>query len=195
MENSPQAPQAVIIAGPNGSGKSTAATKLLNEGMVFVNADMIAEQLSGRKGTSADINAGRLLLDQVEALENAGQDFAFETTLATKMLATRVKGWRDRGFQVHLIYFWLPSADMCCLRVEGRVRDGGHRVPEETIRRRYVSGLKLFFNQYIHFVDTWRLYDNSTTSAPRLIARGDATGSCTVLQPEIWNMLKQEYEQ
>ena len=161
--------------------------------MVFVNADMIAQQLSGEKGTSADINAGRLLLAQVEELESTRQDFAFETTLASKMLATRVASWQKRGYQVHLIFFWLPSEELACLRVEGRVRDGGHRVPEETIRRRYRSGLKLFFNSYVPIVDTWRLYDNSINAEPKLIARGDATGSCTVLLPDIWNKLTEEF--
>lgn len=186
-------PQAVIIAGPNGSGKSTAATTLLSDHMVFVNADMIAQEITGKKGTSADINAGRLLLDKVEFLEQNQHDFAFETTLATRMLISRVRSWRNHGFQVHLIYFWLPSDDMCVLRVQGRVRDGGHNVPEDTIRRRYKAGLKLFFNQYRHEVDTWRIYDNSTSEEPKMIARGDSSGSCKVLQPEIWNKLVEEY--
>jgi predicted ABC-type ATPase len=189
----PSPPQAVIIAGPNGSGKSTAATQLLSDEMVFVNADMIAQEITGLKGTSADINAGRLLLDQVERLETAAQDFAFETTLATKILTTRVKGWRERGFQVHLIYFWLPSDDMCVLRVQGRVRDGGHDVPEETIRRRYAAGLRLFFGNYRHLVDTWRLYDNSGGHAPAMIARGDVSGSCKVFNEPVWNQLLEEF--
>jgi predicted ABC-type ATPase len=194
VDSTSPSPQAVIIAGPNGSGKSTAATRLLPEGMVFVNADMIAQQLSGEKGTSADINAGRLLLSQVEELESSRTDFAFETTLASKMLATRVAGWQQRGYQVHLIFFWLPSEELACLRVEGRVRDGGHRVPEETIRRRYQSGLKLFFNSYVPIVDTWRLYDNSVNAAPKLIARGDSSGSCSVMLPDIWNRLVKEFQ-
>lgn len=186
-------PQAVIIAGPNGSGKSTAATKLLHEGMVFVNADLIAQEISGVPGTSADINAGRLLLERVEALEDRRQDFAFETTLATKMLSSRVKTWRQKGFQVHLVYFFLPSEEMCVMRVEGRVNDGGHHVPEETIRRRYQAGLRLFFGTYRHLVDTWRLYDNSSNSAPRLIARGDSNGVTKVLESEIWERLVKEF--
>jgi predicted ABC-type ATPase len=161
--------------------------------MVFVNADMIAQQLTGVPGTSADINAGRLLLEQIEALEASRQDFAFETTLATKMLINRVRSWRESGYQVHLIFFWLRSPDLCCLRVDGRVRDGGHRVPEATIRRRYSSGLRLFFQHYLPEVDTWRMYDNSTTEAPKMIARGDISGSVKVFGTDIWNKLLEGY--
>jgi predicted ABC-type ATPase len=186
-------PQAVIIAGPNGSGKSTAATKLLHEDMVFVNADLIAQEISGLPGTSADINAGRLLLERVEALEQNRQNFAFETTLATKMLSSRVKGWREKGYQVHLVYFFLPSEAMCVMRVEGRVNDGGHHVPEDTIRRRYQAGLRLFFGTYRHLVDTWRMYDNSSNSAPKLIARGDSNGVTKVTEPVIWEELVERF--
>jgi predicted ABC-type ATPase len=189
----PTPPQAIIIAGPNGSGKSTAATVLLSSTMTFINADMIAQEISGVRGTSADINAGRILLDRLEALESDRNDFAFETTLATKMLHTRVKNWNDDGYQVHLVFFWLPSPDMCVLRVQGRVADGGHHVPESTIRRRYHSGLKLFFNVYRHLVATWRLYDNSQASDPKIIARGREDGSVKIHQPEIWNKLISEY--
>lgn len=185
-------PQAIILAGPNGSGKSTAATILLPPDLTFVNADMIAQELSGQPGTSADINAGRALLDRVEQLELARRDFAFETTLATKMLQSRVKGWQEAGYQTHLVFMWLPSPDLAVERVLGRVRDGGHHVPEETVRRRFVSGLRLFFRAYRPLVESWRMYDNSTLT-PRLIAKGAADGSLRVEQAEIWDMLEREY--
>lgn len=38
---------------------------------------------------------------------------------------------------------------------------GGHAVPEQTIKRRYVSGLKNFFNLYTPLADSWQFYDNS----------------------------------
>lgn len=186
-------PQAVIIAGPNGSGKSTVATLLLPPDMTFVNADLIASEISGKPGTPGDINAGRVLVDQVEQLEGRLQDFAFETTLSSRMLSTRVARWRERGYQVHLVFFWLPSPDMAVLRVMQRVRDGGHHVPEETVRRRYVAGIKNFFNTYRPLADTWRIYDNSRGAEPRLIARGYSDGSVKVSVPEIFDTLVSSY--
>jgi predicted ABC-type ATPase len=186
-------PQAVIIAGPNGSGKSTAATVLLPEGMTFVNADLIASEIAGKPGTPGDINAGRVLLDQVEKLEAKNDNFAFETTLATKMLCSRVRKWRDRGYKVHLVYFWLPSADMAVLRVQQRVKDGGHHVPEDTVRRRYVASLSNFFRTYSPLVDTWRIYDNSRGAEPRLIARGGSDGVVKIHDADTWNRLAEEF--
>lgn len=189
----PLGPKAVIIAGPNGSGKSTAATRLLPPGMPFVNADNIAQELTGKRGTPADINAGRILLERVERLEHDRTDFGFETTLATKMLAKRVAGWRDRGYRIFLLFVWLPSDDMAVLRVQGRVRDGGHDVPEATIRRRYQAGLRNFFRLYSPVVDTWRVYDNSRDEGPILIARGGLDGTMKIGDPEIWSALEENY--
>src|SRR5208283_3036340 len=113
MPNRPQQeeypPQAVIIAGPNGSGKSTCAEFLLQDTMHFANADMIAQEMSGLATTTADIGAGRVLLGHLDALTETGEDFAIETTLATRTLADRVVKWRALGYQVHLIFLYLPS--------------------------------------------------------------------------------------
>ncbi len=46
-------------------------------------------------------------------------------------------------------------------RVELRVKQGGHYVPPDVIRRRFASGLKNFQNMYRHIVDYWQWFDNS----------------------------------
>ena len=38
---------------------------------------------------------------------------------------------------------------------------GGHNIPEQVIRRRYVAGIKNLFALYIKQVDYWDIYDNS----------------------------------
>ncbi|RYG33008.1 hypothetical protein EON81_19255, partial [bacterium] len=104
-------PQSIVIAGANGSGKTTAALRLLPAGIVYVNADIIASEQSGRPGTPGDIQAGRELLRRIGILEAQGADFAVETTLATRMLSGRIGRWRDEGYTTHLIFFWLPDPE------------------------------------------------------------------------------------
>lgn len=162
----------MIISGPNGSGKSTCAELLLPQGMSFINADMIAQELSGVHSTTADLQAGRLLIQRLDDLEREQKDFAIETTLATKKLAPRVARLREKGYECHLIYLYMPSDDLAVERVKARVRAGGHDVPESTIRRRYQSGISLFFSTYQPLVDTWKMYDNSSIADPQLIAWG-----------------------
>lgn len=41
------------------------------------------------------------------------------------------------------------------------VRQGGHDIPEQVIRRRFDAGLANFHRRYKLAVDDWALYDNS----------------------------------
>ena len=80
-------PKLYIIAGCNGAGKTTASYTVLPEMLdcrEFVNADEIAKGLSPFNPESVAIDAGRLMLQRMDDLLIAGEDFAFETTLATR---------------------------------------------------------------------------------------------------------------
>ncbi len=165
----------VVIAGPNGSGKTTLAPALLRDFLgvrEFVNADTIALGLSGFEAEGSAIAAGRILLRRIEELARLGVDFSFETTLASRSLARWLGGLRERGYRVCLVFLWLESPELAIARVEGRVRLGGHGVPEETIRRRYRRGLSNFVSLYRPLSDRCVLYDNSSISGVRPIAKG-----------------------
>lgn len=69
------------------------------------------------------------------------------------------------------VFLSLPSPEEAIDRVAERVRQGGHDVPEDVIRRRFASGWSNFMNLYRHEVDEWLLYDNGG-SGPVLIERG-----------------------
>ena len=56
-------------------------------------------------------------------------------------------------------------------RVKQRVREGGHNIPEEVIRRRFASGFRNFTELYSRIVDEWALYDNSG-DVPVLLGEG-----------------------
>src|SRR5207237_1358906 len=73
----------VIVAGPNGAGKTTWATRNLPLTLgisQFVNADEIARGLSPLDPEGNALAAGRLMLERLAELANAGHSFAFETT-------------------------------------------------------------------------------------------------------------------
>src|SRR3954447_6888275 len=78
-------PNVYIVAGPNGAGKSTFARLFLPDYAdckEFVNADLIAAGLSPFNPESLALEAGRLMLERINALAAARTDFGFETTLA-----------------------------------------------------------------------------------------------------------------
>ena len=184
----------MILAGPNGAGKSTAAPALLQGALAvteFVNADVIARGLSAFDPNSVAIAAGRVMLTRVRDLADQRTDFAFETTLASRSFAPWLHDLRTVGYAVHVFFLWLPSADFAVQRVADRVRAGGHDVPEQTIRRRYRSGLVNFFKLYEPIASTWRLYDASAPE-PRPIADRLESQPRRVYDEAVWRLTQQQ---
>ena len=185
-------PHLIVIAGPNGAGKSTAAPALLKDALHvdnFVNADVIAQGLCAYQPEKAAIQAGRIMLDRIHTLANEEVNFAFETTLASRTFAMWIPKLLKQGYQFHLIFLWLQSADLAIFRVKERVKTGGHSVPESTIRRRYTAGLKNFFNLYSPLADSWQFYDNSNTIHLSLIASEAKHHSLIIKDEEVWKQL------
>ncbi len=182
-------PQVVVIAGPNGAGKTTVSKTLLSDilhSKAFVNADAIAQGLNGLAPETQAFQAGRLMLKQLDEFAEAGEDFAFETTLSGRTYAAWLRGLREKGYRVFLFYSWLNCADLAVERVRIRVQTGGHSIPEPTIRSRYVRSWENFLRLYQPIADEWRVVDNSRDSGYQLIATGNQMNVATVLNQETW---------
>jgi predicted ABC-type ATPase len=182
-----------MLGGPNGAGKSTAAPYLLRDTLAvseFVNADVIASGLSGFRPAGSGMAAGRIMLERLKALASKRVDFAFESTLASRSFAPWLSALCASGYELHLVYLWLPSAELALQRVQDRVRAGGHDVPEETVRRRFVRGLRNFFTLYRPLASTWQVYDNSSPSGPELIATGDRGTADEVHDADTWRRIE-----
>ncbi|MGH8114576.1 MAG: Zeta toxin family protein, partial [Rhodanobacteraceae bacterium] len=109
------------------------------------------------------IKAGRLMLREMAEHVARGGSFAFETTLAGTHYARGVPRWQQLSYRVTLIFLALPSADVAVARVAQRVRQGGHDVDIDVIRRRFVAGRRNFERLYRGLVDDWVEYDNFGT--------------------------------
>jgi predicted ABC-type ATPase len=189
-------PRVVVLGGPNGAGKSTAALRLLKGALgvtEFVNADLIAQGLSGFAPERVAMAAGRIMLARLKELAARREDFAFETTMASRTFLPWLASLAASGYEVHLIFLWLPSADAAVARVAERVRQGGHSVPEATIRRRYVSGLANFLSSYRGLADTWRVIDNSKGGRPRVVAAGQGWDTKEVRDEGTWRRIAGEF--
>jgi predicted ABC-type ATPase len=183
-------PQVVIIAGPNGAGKSTLAPTILRDtfGLLeFVNADTISAGLSAFNAEAVALEAGRVMLTRLRELAAHKQSFAFESTLATRSYAPWISRLAGEGYEFHLLFLWLNTVELAIQRVAERVRNGGHSVSEDIIRRRYRRGLENLSQLYLPLAETWVVYDNSGTGSPLLIASGERERTATVVWPDVWH--------
>jgi predicted ABC-type ATPase len=160
-------PQVIIIAGPNGAGKTTFASEYLADleaSFDFVNADEIARSIAQVDVTASlqqiDTRAARLMLERMDTLAKAGNNFALETTLASRSYARKIPLWRRSGYTVSLIYLRLANVEEAVARVHRRVAAGGHDIPEKIIRRRFEKSIAYLEGTYKPIVDEWYIYDS-----------------------------------
>lgn len=166
----------IIIAGPNGAGKTTFAREFLPKEAdcpSFINADLIAAGLSPFAPDRADVRAGRLMLQEIGSYVKSGESFALETTLSGHRYVRMIPIWQQQGYLIKLVFLWLANVEIAIKRVQVRVKQGGHSIPEEIIRRRYQAGWRNF-NIYKNIVDVWVLYDNSGARPFLLNAGGNS---------------------
>lgn len=175
-----------IISGCNGAGKTTASYTVLPEILdckEFVNADEIARGLSPFNPESVAIEAGRLMLKRINELLERNETFSIETTLATKSYISLVHRAKAQGYSVKLLFFWLNSPELALLRIAERVANGGHNIPEEIVRRRYITGISYLFKFFMHDVDSWNIFDNSEN--PRKLIAYGGKNTKTIIKEEL----------
>lgn len=185
-------PRFFIISGCNGAGKTTASYTLLPQLLnlhTFVNADEIADELSPQDPERESLRAFRLMLERMDQLIARGEDFAVETTLATKSLAGIIENAQQLGYKVGLLYFWLKSPELAVKRVAIRVASGGHNIPENTIVRRYWQGMQNLRNIYLPRCDSWVLIDNSATDADWIAERKTGEETPVIYNKKLYNLI------
>lgn len=186
-------PKLYVIAGCNGAGKTTASYTILPEMLhcyEFVNADEIAKGLSPFQPEKVAFESGRIMLHRIQELLTNKVDFAIETTLSSKTYLNTLKQAKSLGYEIFLIFFWLESIDLAKIRVQKRVIDGGHNIPEAIIERRYKRGVKNFFNLFMNQSDYWLIIDNSKNEKEVIAEKKKDDNEIIIHNSDIWKTIQ-----
>jgi predicted ABC-type ATPase len=128
-----------IVGGTNGSGKSSIyqnSSELIGSGE-FVNADIVARQISPHDTDTASLIAGRRVIERLGQLISKRENFVYETTLSSNQSIDLMFTARTSGYRVGLLFVTLSNVGLNVKRVHERVSRGGHSIPDDVIRRRY----------------------------------------------------------
>ena len=147
-----------IIGGVNGCGKSSLTGTLKAERSdlgVIVDPDKITAELGGD-----EYEGGKAAVSKLEKALSAGISFTQETTLSggyARKLARRAK---EAGYYIRLYYVGLDSLQESLLRIENRVRKGGHNIPLQDVASRFARRFA-DVGKILPYCDEARFYDNN----------------------------------
>jgi predicted ABC-type ATPase len=149
-------PAVIIFAGPNGSGKSTITEAVVGDPEQFtgeyINADDIARSLENTISDYRDrnIRAAQVAEERRLLALQEGRDFAFETVMSTPEKVALMTQARALGYRVSLFFVTTEDPEINVRRVAGRVKNGGHPVEPDAIRRRYAATMDLLPSAFEH---------------------------------------------
>lgn len=165
-------PRLFVLAGVNGAGKSSIGGAMFRaSGADYFNPDEAARALmtanpglAQTKANSLAWHKGKALLEQ--AIDQR-LDFAMETTLGASSIPRLLGDAARQGFEINVWYVGLATVEQHIARVQSRVNQGGHAIPEADIRRRFTHS-RLNLIQLLSSLAALRVYDNSTEGDPAL---------------------------
>ncbi len=152
-----------LFAGVNGAGKSTLynSEEKREELGVRLNSDELIHALGGDwRDIRVQIEAGKEILRRQDECFQQGLSFNRETTLCSAEIFRTMQTAKDRGYELHLRYVGVKSAEIAKERINRRMALGGHGVSDETIDLRYSRSRDNFFRA-VPLCDTVAIYDNS----------------------------------
>ena len=160
----------LVLAGVNGAGKSSVAgAAIIAQGGVFFNPDEAAREaratVPSLDADAANAYAWALGKSQLERAIQERRPFAFETTLGGQTIPALLQRALDAGLEVHMRYVGLEGVDLHLARVAARVKRGGHDIPVERIRERYISS-RVHLLSLMPRLAHLDVYDNSAQADP-----------------------------
>ena len=166
----------VVVAGPNGSGKTTITRRVIQHawglGCLYLNPDEIAQsEFGGWDSPEASLQAARTVAHIREECLLAKKSLMFETVFSAPDKLEYVEKARIAGFFIRLFFICTDDPSINQRRIDRRLGEGGHGVPQDKIISRYAKSIAQCAIA-VKLVDRAYIYDNSVDDAdPRLLFR------------------------
>jgi len=185
MSPGPARPTLFAIAGPNGAGKTTFYETALRERIAapFVNAGLIQRDELGDVAETTAYRAAEIAARRRSDLLKRGESFVTETVFSHPSKLDLLRGAKARGYRIVVFHLHVASADLAVARVEERVKEGGHSVPEGKVRQRYDRNQSLI-RAAVAMADHAMVYDATALNRPLALLIRTTSGRGEYVAPD-----------
>jgi len=185
----------IVLAGPNGAGKSTLYQTRVASSFAgpFINADIIQRDELRDPSPAASYEAARIASSRRADYLSRGRDFVTETVFSHPSKLELIHEARTKGFTVIVMHVGVHTPDLSVARVGTRLEEGGHIVPEDKIRTRYMRGAPLIRAAVLE-ADRGMVFDNSRLNQPPSHCLTFANGRLVFALPRLPDWIRSVYE-
>ncbi|PZX51880.1 putative ABC-type ATPase [Algoriphagus ratkowskyi] len=158
-------PFLTVVAGCNGSGKSSFSNAIVPKGVIPFDYDKNFLKTYDRLIDTEfrDVMAHSIVTAELESeIQDSllkRKNFCYETNFNSTPLFWP-EMFKESGFALNLVFFCLDSVEEAKRRVQIRVENGGHFVPESEIVSRYYEGYRNL-NKHFQYFDNVHLLNSS----------------------------------
>ena len=124
-----------LVAGVDGVGKSS-LTGVLRAQMTNLGKIVDVDKMIVKCGGNV-IEGGKKSIELIDECLEKGICFTQETTLSGHRILNTVKQAIEKGYYIRLYYVGLNSVEESLVRIENRVKKGGHNIPDSDVKRRF----------------------------------------------------------
>ena len=149
-----------IFAGVNGAGKSSLYSIFKSE--LDLGARINTDEIVGKnwRDEKLQIHAARKAIEIRNFCFENQIRLNQETTLTGKTMLKSIEKAKKIGYFINLYYMVVDSEKIAISRVNERVRNGGHGIPEEIIKKRFKESYSNLF-KILLYCDSYKIFDNT----------------------------------
>lgn len=182
-----------VFAGPNGSGKSSVIDRYQQAGILpsrYICPDNVVRDMLQEQPL---LDIYKAYIEAMSICEKVrvddilhGVPFSFESVFSNPEKLKFLRFAKSHGFHIVVVYITTSDPAINVKRVQRRVVEGGHDVPEDKIRSRYERSMVLM-PDVIAFADEAEVYDNSIDNAvPELVFKKFPDGTMSGISNKNW---------
>lgn len=154
-------PLAIFLIGANGSGKSTLRNYLnLSDIQMNIDPDLLNRIFKVKYPNNYLVEAAKQALTMYNQALRNNLNLCIESTLSGKGTMQRIIAAKKQGYFVIGYFVGLNNVELNLQRIRERVKQGGHDILENIVRRRYTESIDNFLQIKDHF-DIIHFIDNS----------------------------------
>ena len=146
-----------IIGGVNGVGKSS-FTGVFKEFASDLGVIIDVDKIAAEHGVNM-FSGGKIALDRIRDCIERNVSFTQETTLSGYKTEATTKQVKELGYHVRMFYVGLDTLNESLLRIQNRVRRGGHNIPNGDVSRCFSARWDALA-KVLPYCDEAEFYDN-----------------------------------